>query len=238
MCSCARRSSSTVSYVSRNSRAHRRWNTCSLLLAMHKVRASGSKLRLRRAKWQGQLGFEAAASVLDHRGTTPVTRKGLPTGSRNETASGLPLAISAAEIAVSSHETILNDAPSSGFAAAHTMSDQGEPNAKDMSKVNTRPNCRKNMKRRFWLAIRQVKQRVAVLASVHDHHHSLLVTGPTGRPTGRPRGSLNKTAVPKAAGPPPPTPGPPSAFTQLRRDQFDSHGMRVDGEPARDHKLD
>ena len=120
---------------------------------MHKVRASGSKLRLRRAKWQGQLGFEAAASVLDHRGTTLVTRKGLPTGSRNETASGLPLDISAAEIAVSSHETILNDAPSSGFAAAHTMSDQGEgfvvPKAKGMSKAKGRPKGSKDTKRQF-----------------------------------------------------------------------------------------
>ena len=117
------------------------------------------------------------------------------------------------------------------------MSDRGEPNAKDMSKANARPNGRKDTTRRFRFAKRQAKQRVAVVASVQEHHHSSLVEGPTGRPTGRPRVSQNTTAIPKAAGPPPPTPGPPEAFTELRRGEVDIHGMRVDSEPARDHSL-
>ena len=41
--------------------------------------------------------------------------------------------------------------------------------------------------------------------------------------------------VDKTQGPPPPTPGPPDAFAELRRGQYDIHVMRVDSEPARDH---
>ena len=113
---------------------------------------------------------------------------------------GPPIGISAAEIIICSHENVSEGAPSSGVAAAHTMSDQGEPNAKDMSKAKARPTGRKYTTRRFRFAKKQAKRWV-------DKTH----------------------------GPPPPTPGPPDAFAELRRGQFDIHGMRVDSEPARDH---
>jgi len=149
--------------------------------------------------------------------------------------SGPPIGISAAETKISSHENASEDAPSSGVAAAHTMSDQGEgfvvPKAKGMSKAKGRPKGSKDTKRRFRRAKGQSQHGVDAVASVQEHHHSSLVKGPKGRP----KGSRNKTASPEPAGPPPPTPGPPDAFTELGRRRFGIHGMRVDSEPELHH---